>query len=60
MSNAQDFDYAQYECPMPNFPSPMPNAQCPMPNAQLESLANPKVNLIVARVVDTVIDPDRP
>jgi len=60
MSKAQYFDYAQYECPMPNFPCPMPNAQCPMPNSQLESLTNPKVNLIVAGVVDTVIDADRP
>jgi hypothetical protein len=47
-------------CPMPYAPCPMPNSQCPIPNSQLESLTNPKVNLIVPAVVDTVIDPDRP
>ena len=59
MSNAQYFDYAQYECPMPNFPCPVWPMSC-LANSQLESLTNPKVNLIVPGVVDTVIDADRP
>ena len=46
---------------MPDARCPMPDARCPMPDSQLEleSLTNPKVNLIAATVIDTVIDADR-